>query len=193
MVDISNNGSYTRIAPEGFILYIRKILFKSILMNILALSKFVSAGLGSGYSPVAPGTTGTLGGILFWILLFSIVPDSITNRVILIVACSLPGMLIVHHVIQSMESPSVPTNHIDPSWIVLDEWAGIFITLLFTSTSNPIHIAAGFVFFRVFDISKPGPITYVESFGGAAGIMLDDILAGCFALLLLEGCTAYVF
>ena len=162
-------------------------------MNILALSRFISAGFGSGYSPVAPGTTGTLGAILFWVLLFSFVPDTLTNRALLIGACCVPGMFLVHLVVEAMEAPTDNSGHIDPSWIVIDEWAGIFITLLFTSVSNPLHIAAGFVFFRVFDIGKPGPVKYVESFGGAAGIMLDDIVAGCFALLLLEGCTAYVF
>jgi phosphatidylglycerophosphatase A len=76
----------------------------------------------------------------------------------------------------------------DPQWIVIDEWAGIFIALIGTSPTRLLHILIGFALFRLFDIVKPGPVRWAENLPGALGIMADDIVAGIAAL----GCMGVV-
>jgi len=73
----------------------------------------------------------------------------------------------------------------DPGWVVVDEIAGQWIALLAAIQAGPSALILGFVFFRVFDILKPGPIRWAERLPGAAGIMADDVLAGAAAALLL--------
>jgi len=71
----------------------------------------------------------------------------------------------------------------DPSEVVIDEVAGQWLVLA-AAPLNPIAYALAFVLFRLFDIWKPGPIGKVDrSIGGGLGVMLDDILAGLFALI----------
>jgi len=73
----------------------------------------------------------------------------------------------------------------DPGWVVVDEIAGQWIALLAAIRAGPLALIAGFVFFRLFDILKPGPIRWAERLPGAAGVMADDVLAGAAAALLL--------
>ena len=73
----------------------------------------------------------------------------------------------------------------DPSWVVIDEVAGQWMTLLFTPPSL-LAYAAGFVLFRLFDIWKPWPVSWADQkIKGGLGIMLDDIFAGLMALAVL--------
>jgi phosphatidylglycerophosphatase A len=84
----------------------------------------------------------------------------------------------------------------DPQWIVIDEWCGMWITLAFCRTNlwsgqvneqkDLIPIIAAFILFRFFDITKLGPIGWAESFHGAVGVMLDDVVAGICALCSLS-------
>jgi phosphatidylglycerophosphatase A len=71
----------------------------------------------------------------------------------------------------------------DPQWIVIDEWAGIFVALIGTEASRFWHVLLAVVLFRIFDISKVGPIRRAEALPGAVGVMADDVVAGSFALL----------
>jgi phosphatidylglycerophosphatase A len=74
----------------------------------------------------------------------------------------------------------------DPSWVVIDEVAGQWLTLLLTPPSL-IGYAVGFALFRLFDIWKPWPVSWADSqIKGGLGIMLDDILAGLMALAVLS-------
>jgi phosphatidylglycerophosphatase A len=76
-------------------------------------------------------------------------------------------------------------DHDDPGWIVVDEIAGQMIALLALHKISLIGVALAFALFRLFDISKPGPIGWADRQGGAAGIMADDLLAGVAAALVL--------
>ncbi len=80
----------------------------------------------------------------------------------------------------------------DPSEVVIDEVAGMFVTLLPVSwglyhAGVAAHVfpwpgwVAGFVLFRLFDILKPGPVGWADRRGDALGVMLDDVIAGVFA------------
>jgi phosphatidylglycerophosphatase A len=132
-------------------------------------------GFGTGLSPVAPGTVGSLVGVLFaWLTIDLGLPLQLLTAA----AISLAGIWICG------ESARRIGVH-DHGGIVWDEIAGMYITLL----AAPPTIAAwvlGFVLFRVFDIAKPWPIRDLDHrLGGGLGIMLDDLAAALYALILL--------
>ncbi len=69
----------------------------------------------------------------------------------------------------------------DPDWFVLDEAAGLFLTLSLLSAGTVLDIVAGFLVFRVYDIAKPWPVRAFERWPGSAGILTDDLAAAVFA------------
>jgi phosphatidylglycerophosphatase A len=132
-------------------------------------------GFGTGLSPFAPGTVGSLVGVLFaWLTLDLGLPLQLG----IAAAISLSGIWICG------ESARRIGVH-DHGGIVWDEIAGMYITLL----AAPPTVAGwilGFVLFRAFDIAKPWPIRDLDHrLGGGAGIMLDDLAAALYALILL--------
>lgn len=78
----------------------------------------------------------------------------------------------------------------DPPWIVIDEAAGMWLALAGLPGFGWAGIAAAFLLFRLFDIAKPGPVGWAGRRGGAAGVMLDDLLAGALAAALLLALAA---
>ena len=132
-------------------------------------------GFGTGLSPVAPGTVGSLVGVLFaWLTLDLGLPLQLTVAA----AISVAGIWICG------ESARRIGVH-DHGGIVWDEIAGMYITLL----AAPPTVAGwvlGFALFRAFDIAKPWPIRDLDHrLGGGTGIMLDDLAAALYALILL--------
>ena len=75
----------------------------------------------------------------------------------------------------------------DPGWGVIDEFAGQWITLLALPRPSAAGLIAAFLLFRVFDITKLGPVGWADRQHGAFGIMADDIIAGVIAAILLGG------
>lgn len=74
----------------------------------------------------------------------------------------------------------------DPGHIVIDEVAGQFLTIAAVA-SDPVKLAVGFVLFRLFDIVKPWPVSWADRrIKGGLGVMLDDVLAGGYALGILS-------
>jgi phosphatidylglycerophosphatase A len=73
----------------------------------------------------------------------------------------------------------------DPSPVVIDEAAGLFVTLLYLP-AGPLTVALGFVLFRVMDIVKPPPARAAEGLPGGWGIVVDDLIAGAYANLALR-------
>ena len=134
---------------------------------------FLSLGFGSGLAPVAPGTFGTLVAIpLYWWA--SGLP--LMSFILLIIAGFAAGVYLCGYTSRALGVH-------DHSGIVWDEIVGYFITMI----AVPLDwrwILAGFVLFRLFDIVKPWPIRWVDRHvQGGFGIMIDDVLAGLFALL----------
>ena len=137
---------------------------------------FLAFGFGSGLSPVAPGTMGTLAAIPLAVA-FKFLPVPVFWPLLLVLfllgvyLCGVTSQRLGQH---------------DPGAIVWDEMVAYWLTVAFV----PLHWAwflAAFVLFRVFDIFKPWPIGWVEKrFGGGLGIMLDDIVAALYAMLLLQ-------
>lgn len=140
-------------------------------------------GLGSGCAPKAPGTFGTLAAIPFWWLLLQDVP--LIPYICVLIAGFAFGVYLC-------EQTSKDLGVHDHGGIVWDEWIGLWITYL-ALPAGIEWLVIGFALFRFFDIIKPWPIKWLdEKVQGGFGIMIDDVLAGLFAL----GCVqllAYYF
>ncbi|MBT4362856.1 MAG: phosphatidylglycerophosphatase A [Desulfobacteraceae bacterium] len=141
---------------------------------------FLATGFYSGYAPFAPGTFGTIPGIL---ICYFISGSDITIAflyTLLVVIISIP---IAH------EAEKI-TGKNDPGCIVIDEIAGILVTLS-GIPFNTTTVISGFIIFRFLDILKPFPIRYLEKkVPGGAGIVIDDVAAGVIANLILRGMTS---
>jgi phosphatidylglycerophosphatase A len=133
---------------------------------------FIAFGFGAGLAPVAPGTFGSVVGIVAaWWLLELRLPW----RVAVVLAVIAAGVWICG------ESARRLGRH-DDQRIVLDEIAGVLLTSLAVVERSLFALALVFVFFRIFDILKPWPIRDVDhSLKGGLGIMLDDLIAALFA------------
>ena len=132
---------------------------------------FFSTGFFIGYIPFAPGTFGTLIGL---VLLFLVSKLSVDTQIIL---------FIIYFFI-SYVSIKVAVEHFkksDPPEVVCDEILGIWVTLILFEI-NFKTLLLGFILFRVFDIIKPFPIRYIDhKLKNALGVILDDIIAGLIA------------
>jgi len=127
----------------------------------------------TGLSPKAPGTMGSLAALPFGFLLLHFGGQLLLLEGIVVVFCI--GLWSTHvYVTRSGKS--------DPGEVVIDEVAGQWIPLLVAGT-NPLLYLLGFALFRLFDIWKPFPISWLDqNVKGAFGVMIDDILAGLVAL-----------
>ncbi|MBT0963155.1 phosphatidylglycerophosphatase A family protein [Denitromonas iodatirespirans] len=137
---------------------------------------FIALGLGSGLSPKAPGTAGTLAAWLLFPVLHAPLGDAaflvflLTAFVFGIVAADRTGRAL---------------GVSDHGAIVWDEMVPFWLVLLFTPDTLAWQLAA-FVLFRLFDIVKPQPIKWADSkVKGGFGVMLDDVIAAGYTLLVL--------
>lgn len=148
------------------------------------LSHFIATVGFSGHLHPAPGTWGSLVALpLAWLVLFLGGPWLLCFGIILFFII---GVWATSEVTRGKE------NH-DPSEVVVDELVGQWIALLpvaFGASHAGVPVTAlwpgwiaAFVLFRLFDIIKPGPIGWADRRNDAVGVMLDDVIAGCFAAL----------
>jgi phosphatidylglycerophosphatase A len=137
---------------------------------------FSATGCFIGNIPFAPGTFGSLAGIvLSFILSKTSVPTAILCTTIFIIF----SIWIANDAEKILKKK-------DPGSIVIDEIAGMAVTLI-GLPFNLFCVASGFILFRVLDIIKPFPIRYIEKrVSGGAGIVLDDIAAGVIANVILR-------
>ena len=136
---------------------------------------FATGGL-IGFSPVAPGTLGSLTAMPLC-LFVSLLATEVA--VFFVVVLTLVSTWIAHAA-ERMASQN------DPNEVVIDEMCGMVVTL-FALPFTPVFIIGGFALFRVFDIFKPFPIGWIDQkISGGVGIMLDDVIAGLIANLLLR-------
>jgi len=137
---------------------------------------FIATGAYSGYLPKAPGTWGSAVGVLLWLVLCRLQPTSYW---------SILGILFVIGVFSAGAAEKI-VDRGDPSLVVIDEIVGQLLAL----SLAPVHPAAalaGFALFRLFDILKPFPVGWVDThLHGGLGIMLDDVVAGLYALAVLQ-------
>ncbi len=144
---------------------------------------WLAFGLGSGLSPKAPGTMGTIAALpIYWFFLQDL---SLAMYLLVLVLTSLIGIYLCDKTAKDLKVH-------DHGGIVFDEWVGMWITLLLVPQGWQWLLLA-FVLFRFFDIVKPWPIKYFdEKVAGGLGIMLDDIVAGIIALGCLQAIAYFI-
>ena len=133
------------------------------------LVTWLGLGLGSGYSPKAPGTVGSLVALLLAYFF-----GFVHNIYFLLISIVL-GIYICQIAEEEL-------GQVDDGRIVFDEWVGQWIAV---AGFSGYFLIAGFILFRFFDILKPPPIRQLQKYHGGVGIMLDDILAGSITWILL--------
>lgn len=141
----------------------------------------LSTGLGTGFIPIAPGTAGALAALGIWYLLYLYFPISVLT----IVTC----LLIIGTIAIGVWTSNVMERYWgkDPRAVNIDEFVGTWIPLLVVPNGETTWMLAlfGFVMFRIIDIMKPlGCKVLDEKCEGGWGVMLDDVLAGFYALML---------
>ena len=139
---------------------------------------FLATGFYSGKAPFAPGTFGTGVGLIFCFLLSKASAAMIIPCLLFVIFISIPIAEKAEQLLGDKE---------DPGEIVIDEIVGILITL----AGLPFHamsVILGFILFRFLDILKPFPIRFWEKkMTGGVGIVIDDVVAGIMANILLRG------
>lgn len=137
---------------------------------------FLAFGLGSGASPWAPGTCGTVLAIPLW---WGLAQLPLWGYLVMLVVTFAIGCWLCHRTSKDLGVH-------DHSGIVWDEFVGYWVTML----AMPVTLGwalAGFAMFRLFDIWKPWPIRWVDRrVQGGFGIMLDDLVAGIVAAICLQ-------
>ena len=134
-------------------------------------------GLGSGAAPKAPGTWGTLAAVLIYWPLSQLSPE---HYLLMLLVTSVMGIYICGQTARDLGVH-------DHGSIVWDEFVGFWITM-FAAPVGWVWVVVGFVLFRFFDIIKPWPISWIDKkITGGVGIMLDDVIAGVMAAVVLQG------
>lgn len=148
-------------------------------VNVKTLIKrpaaFIAYGFGSGLSPAAPGTFGTLVAIpIFWL----IQDWSLTAYLMFTVFAFVFGIWICQRTVDWLKQD-------DPGGVVWDEVVGYLVTML-AAPKGWVWLIVGFVLFRFFDILKPWPINIADKkLHGGFGIMFDDVIAGAMAAVVM--------
>lgn len=145
-------------------------------MNRLAV--FVATFGYVGYFPVAPGTAGSAAALALFALVRWIggpVLELGTIAAVWVIG------------VWAASRTEIALGKKDPGIVVIDEVAGMLITLALLPVSIPA-VVLGFLLFRLFDVIKPYPAAQLEHLHGGLGIMLDDVFAGLYSYLVLRLC-----
>jgi len=137
------------------------------------VAKGIATALGAGYSPIAPGTCGTLvtlplawalSGVALWVYL------------LVVVGVTAVGIWAAGRADQAWGTE-------DSGRIVIDEVAGYLVTMTLVARDHWVPLVVGFVVFRVLDIAKPPPIRWLDqNLPGGFGVVMDDVAAGVMGL-----------
>ena len=143
---------------------------------------------GIGYSPIAPGTIGSIFSIVFLYFLIKFVSYSFLVIIFLIIFFTS---------LKLIEKYSNLLNSHDSSTIVIDEFLGIFLIILFYDylkfTNDFIMFLLILILFRFFDILKIFPINWVDNnIKNSFGVVLDDLLAGVYSIIVLYSINVFI-
>lgn len=147
---------------------------------------WIALGLGSGLSPVAPGTMGSLAALPLWFFALRELPWPWYFCAVLV--AFVLGVWACAWVVRTLRIE-------DPGFVVWDEFVGQWIALapLLWIAHAGWWLLAGFVLFRFFDITKPWPVSWADrSVEGGFGVMLDDVVAGIYAAAVLAALTRFM-
>lgn len=143
-------------------------------MNNLIMA--LATGFYVGKISKAPGTWGSLAAFLPWLLIRDL---PLLTYLLVLAVFFIVGFFVSGSAEKILDSP-------DAGCIVIDEILGMFITLA-VAPPHPAAWLLGFVLFRIFDIFKPFPVSWFDQqIHGGIGIMMDDVIAGLYALLSLQ-------
>jgi phosphatidylglycerophosphatase A len=155
-----------------------------------ALALFAASGFGSGFIPFAPGTFGSLVGLL---IAYGLITVFGSNAPLLQNSLIITSVLLAALGIWSGSRAEKILARKDASQIVIDEVCGQLVSFVFIAPYlvRPglpwgWWLVMGFALFRIFDIFKPYPIGELQHFKGGLGVMMDDILAGIYAAVILS-------
>jgi phosphatidylglycerophosphatase A len=133
----------------------------------------IARGFGTGLAPIAPGTVASAATVAaLWA-----VPVSRLSLAVFVVTVTVVGTW-------AADRAERVLGEKDPGAIVIDEVAGMALSVL-PFPLTPGVLAAGFVLFRVFDVVKPAPARQSQVLPGGVGIMIDDLIAGAYTILVL--------
>jgi phosphatidylglycerophosphatase A len=142
------------------------------------LAAFLATAGGAGLAPKAPGTAGSIVGVLVYAAM----------------EAAQAGAWFVHVILFFLIAGTLAANRVESLWghdsqrIVVDEVVGQMVVFAYSAGRMPLSaftVVTGFLLFRVFDIVKPFPLRRLERLPGGAGVMADDVGAGFFGLGLL--------
>ncbi|WP_419760532.1 phosphatidylglycerophosphatase A [Acidisoma sp.] len=139
----------------------------------VAAGRTIASACGIGFFPWAPGTAASAVALLVGAALLRYGGHGVLALAAVIAAVG--GVLAIR---------AARAND-DPGWVVIDEVAGQWITLLGLAHLSLIGVAAAFALFRLLDITKPGPIGWADRVNSAFGIMGDDVIAGAAGAVIL--------
>ena len=147
----------------------------------------MATGFGAGLSPRAPGTLGSVEGVLLYLVIaFLAIGPSRQSPAGSIIFLLVTNLLVFGAGVWAANIVCRQTGLGDPQKVVVDEVSGQLIALSpLMSSPSIIGVIAAFVLFRLFDILKPYPISRLERLHGGLGVMADDALAGVFAGILV--------
>ena len=152
-------------------------------MTVLTLlGRAIGLGFGTGLSPLAPGTVGSLAALAIYYFIPLLTPISAAAAALYLlpglIAVGLPVGVWATGLLSTAEAP-------DPGKAVWDEFVGMWVTCLLLPREE-LWLAAAFVCFRFFDMVKPWPAGRLERLPGGWGIMADDVAAGLYGAVLLN-------
>jgi len=140
-----------------------------LFQGVNSVAKALATALGAGYSPVAPGTCGTLVTIpLAWAL----APLPLWQFLVVTAAITLLA-------IWAAARADIAWGTHDSGRIVIDEVAGYLVTVALVDRTSGVALGIGFIVFRFLDITKPPPVRWLDqNLPGGWGVVLDDVAAG---------------
>lgn len=135
------------------------------------VARWIATWFGCGYSPVAPGTVGTLGALplVYALATLGTVPYWLGTLLVTVLG------------VWASDRHARALGEEDPQSAVVDEVSGTLIAVGFVLGTGIVPMVAAVLLFRLFDIWKPGPVNTVQKLPGGLGVMADDVLAGILA------------
>ena len=145
---------------------------------IQRLALLIATVAGVGHAPLAPGTVASA----LTAIALGIASPSRPALIVFVIAVIVVGTWAAQDAERALGGK-------DPGAIVIDEVAGMALSVL-TLPLTPVVLLAGFVLFRLFDVVKPYPANALQRLPGGVGVMIDDLVAGLYALLVLLAARA---
>lgn len=145
---------------------------------IPAVAEIIATSFYAGYVPKAPGTAGAAVGVLLVWLLHHFAGWTSSYMAGFVLLTLWPSIWATNRMIDAKQSK-------DPQCVVVDEVLGQMLSFVGADLDRPLGYLVAFALFRAFDIWKPFPVRWFESFPGGYGVIFDDLMAGIYAMAIM--------